>query len=142
GEGEVKVSEHISADALALVRFGLRSADDPKILNTLKVIDEKLKIETPLGSCWHRYTNDGYGEHDDGAPYDGTGIGRAWPLLTGERGHYEIAARNMGKAKDLLNAMDNFTYHGLLPEQIWDSEDIPEKELYFGRFSGSAMPLT
>jgi glucoamylase len=30
---------------------------------------------------------------------------------------------------------------GLIPEQIWDSGDIPDKELYFGRPSGSAMPL-
>ena len=35
---------------------------------------------------------DGYGEHDDGAPYDGTGRARPWPLLTGERRHYEPAA--------------------------------------------------
>jgi len=37
---------------------------------------------------------DGYGEHADGHVYDGTGIGRGWPLLTGERGHYELAAGN------------------------------------------------
>jgi glucoamylase len=28
-----------------------------------------------------------------------------------------------------------------LPEQIWDSQDIPEHELFLGRPSGSAMPL-
>ncbi len=27
-----------------------------------------------------------------GAPFDGTGVGRAWPLLTGERAHDELAA--------------------------------------------------
>ncbi len=30
---------------------------------------------------------------------------------------------------------------GLLPEQVWDSADIPERELYIGHASGSAMPL-
>jgi glucoamylase len=29
----------------------------------------------------------------------------------------------------------------MLPEQVWDTEDMPEKELFFGRPSGSAMPL-
>ncbi len=142
GEGIVKLTDLISVDALALVRFGLRAADDPKILNTLKVIDALLKVDTPNGPCWHRYNNDGYGEHANGDPYDGTGIGRAWPLLTGERAHYEIAAGNIKKAKNLLKAMDNFSNHGLIPEQIWDSEDIPEKRLFLGKHTGAAMPLT
>ena len=30
---------------------------------------------------------------------------------------------------------------GLLPEQVWDSADIPERELFIGHASGSAMPL-
>jgi glucoamylase len=30
---------------------------------------------------------------------------------------------------------------GMLPEQSWDSPDIAKRELYFGRPSGSAMPL-
>jgi glucoamylase len=29
----------------------------------------------------------------------------------------------------------------MISEQVWDSSDIPERELYFGRPSGSAMPL-
>lgn len=141
-EGRTLLNELICVDALALVRFGLRSAEDPKILNTIKVIDAKLKVETPNGPCWHRYNNDGYGEDCDGNPYTGAGIGRAWPLLTGERAHYEIAAGNIEEAKNLLKAMDAFMNNGLLPEQIWDTNDIPEKNLFFGRPSGSAMPLT
>ncbi|MDQ6903488.1 MAG: glycoside hydrolase family 15 protein [Bacteroidota bacterium] len=142
GNGNTKLAELVSVDALALVRFGLRAADDPKILNTIKVIDAMLKVETPNGSCWHRYNNDGYGEHENGDAYDGTGIGRAWPLLTGERAHYEVAAGNIAEAKKLLKAMDAFSNNGFLSEQIWDTEDIPEKELFFGSHSGSAMPLT
>ena len=91
----------VSLDALAFVRFGLRAADDPRIVNTVKVIDATLRVDTPRGPAWHRYQGDGYGEHADGAPFDGTGIGRAWPLLTGERAHYELAA---GRARQCRTA--------------------------------------
>ncbi len=141
-DGRVLVNEVICVDVLALVRFGLRAPDDPKILNTIKLIDATLKVETPFGDCWHRYTKDGYGEDEHGNPYNGKGIGRAWPLLTGERAHYEIAAGNLNEAKKLMKAMEAFANNGLLPEQIWDTDDIPEKKLFFGRPSGSAMPLT
>ena len=141
-ESELPVTQIVSPDALALVRFGLRAADDPRILNTIKVIDAELKVDTPSGPAWHRYNDDGYGEHPDGSPFDGTGNGRAWPLLTGERAHYELAAGNRKQALRLLKTMDAFSNKGgMLPEQVWDSEDIPEKELYFGHPSGSAMPL-
>ena len=135
-------SHLVSPDALALVRFGLRTADDPHIRNTVKVIDALLKIDTPAGPTWHRYNDDGYGEHKDGSPFDGTGIGRGWPLLTGERAHYELAAGRVENAKQLLVALESFANEGgLIPEQVWDSPDIPENELYFGKPSGSAMPL-
>ncbi|HVB98394.1 MAG TPA: glucan 1,4-alpha-glucosidase [Candidatus Dormibacteraeota bacterium] len=137
-----RASHLISPDALALVRFGLRSADDPRILDTAKVIDALLKVETPSGTAWHRYNDDGYGEHEDGSPFDGTGIGRGWPLLTGERAHYELAAGRAERAKRLLAALESFANEGgLISEQVWDSPDIPERELHFGRPSGSAMPL-
>jgi len=141
-DGKILLVDLISVDALALVRFGLRSADDPRILNTLKVIDAKLKVNTPYGPCWHRYSKDGYGEDVNGNFSSTQGIGRAWPLLTGERGHYEIAAGNIEGAKNLLKAMELFSNNSLLPEQIWDTADIPEKDLFFGKHSGSAMPLT
>jgi glucoamylase len=137
-----QASHLVSPDALALVRFGLRAADDPRIRDTAKVIDALLKVETPSGPTWHRYNDDGYGEHEDGSPFDGTGIGRGWPLLTGERAHYELAAGRIENAKRLLTAMESFANEGgLIPEQVWDTQDIPERELHFGRPSGSAMPL-
>jgi glucoamylase len=106
------------------------------------VIDALLKIETPKGSTWHRYNDDGYGEHKDGAPFDGTGIGRGWPLLTGERAHFELSSGRVEIAKQLLAAMEAFANEGgLISEQVWDSPDLPEQELHFGRPSGSAMPL-
>ena len=132
----------VSADALSLVRFGLRAADDPRILNTVQVIDALLKVETPLGPCWHRYNDDGYGEQADGAPFEGTGIGRAWPLLTGERAHYELAAGRRDRAAELMRAMEGFANEsGLFPEQVWDAPDLPDRGLFRGRPSGSAMPL-
>ena len=132
----------VGPDALALVRFGLRAADDPRVVNTVKAIDALLKVDTPNGPCWRRYEQDQYGEHADGGPYDGTGIGRAWPLLTGERGHYELAAGRRDLALQMLAAMEAFAGPGgLIPEQIWDSDDIPDRELFRGKPSGSAMPL-
>ncbi len=142
GQSNLPASQIVSPDALALVRFGLRAPDDPKILSTVRVIDALLKVETPFGPAWHRYNDDGYGEHEDGSPFDGTGIGRLWPLLTGERAHYELAAGNKTEADRLMKVMEAFANEGgMIPEQIWDSPDIPERELFFGRPSGSAMPL-
>jgi glucoamylase len=109
----------VNLDALALVRFGLRAPDDPRILNTVRVIDATLKVDTPRGPAWHRYQGDAYGEHADGEPFDGTGIGRAWPLLTGERAHYELAAGRTDVAERLAAAMETMAGKtGLLPEQI------------------------
>jgi len=142
GQSLEAASHIVSPDALALVRFGLRAPDDPRIVNTVKVIDALLKVETPAGPCWHRYNDDGYGEHEDGGPFDGTGVGRVWPLLAGERAHYELAAGRVGAARSLLTALEAFAGDGgLLPEQVWDTADIPERELRLGRPSGSAMPL-
>jgi glucoamylase len=142
GQSNEPATHMVSPDALALVRFGLRPPHDPRIVNTVKVIDALLKVETPAGPCWHRYNGDGYGEHAGGSPFDGTGIGRAWPLLTGERAHYELAAGHREEAFRLFKTMESFASKGgLIPEQIWDASDLPEKELFCGNPSGSAMPL-
>jgi glucoamylase len=142
GESRAPAALIVSPDALALVRFGLREPSDPRITNTVKVIDALLKVETPSGPAWRRYNEDGYGEHEDGSPFDGTGVGRPWPLLTGERAHYELAAGRLREAERLLHAMEAFANAGgLIPEQIWDGSEVPERELFFGRPSGSAMPL-
>ncbi|QXE85183.1 glucan 1,4-alpha-glucosidase [Geomonas nitrogeniifigens] len=141
-QAESPVCHLVSPDALALVRFGLRAADDPRIRDTVKVVDALLKVEAPQGPIWHRYNGDGYGEHEDGEPFDGTGIGRVWPLLTGERAHFELAAGRVQEAKRLQAALESFaSADGLLSEQIWDAPDLPDRELFFGRPSGSAMPL-
>jgi glucoamylase len=133
-------SSQVSTDFLQLVRYGLRRPDDPCIAGTLKVVDFLLKTETPGGPVWHRYNGDGYGEHDDGSAFNGTGRGRGWPLLTGERGHYALAAGE--DALPYLEAMMAMSSRlGLIPEQVWDAGEIAEYGLTPGRPSGSAMPL-
>jgi glucoamylase len=143
GEKAQQAFQMVSPDALALVRFGLRAADDPRILNTIRAIDALLRVELPQGSCWYRYNGDGYGEHNDGSPFDGTGIGRPWPLLAGERAHYELAAGHLNDAEALLTMMEHCPggQGRLLPEQVWDTADIPSLELFRGKPSGSACPL-
>jgi glucoamylase len=143
GQDGQRAYHMISPDALALVRFGLRAADDPRILNTLRAIDALLAVELPQGPCWYRYNGDGYGEHKDGSAFDGTGIGRPWPLLSGERAHYALAGGHRDEAEAMLTFMENSTVGNgrLLPEQVWDAADIPALELFRGRPTGSACPL-
>jgi glucoamylase len=67
-------------------------------------------------------------------------VGRCWPLLGGERGHYELAAGRDPRAHIL--ALEKFANEGaMLPEQVWDEADLPEAHMYAGQQSGSAMPL-
>ena len=130
----------VDAGFLELVRYGIRRPDDPLIVDSLKVVDAVLKIETPFGPCWRRYNHDGYGQRKDGGPYMGWGQGRAWPILTGERGHYELAAGH--DVTPYIAAMEKFSSSGgMLPEQVWDHADLPAEELFFGRSAGSAQPL-
>ena len=66
GSGAIPADQLVSTDALALVRFGLRAPDDPRVLNTIADIDRVLKAELPQGPGWRRYNLDGYGEKADG----------------------------------------------------------------------------
>jgi glucoamylase len=136
----VAAAEQVALDFLQLVRLGLRRADDPLIQDSVKLADALLRSDTPSGPVWRRYTGDGYGEHADGWPFDGVGVGRGWPLLTGERGHYALAAGEDPLA--YLQAMAAMAGQGgMLPEQVWDAAPVPERGLFPGRPSGSAMPL-
>ena len=141
GEKDVfEAREVIDAGFLELVRYGIRRADDPLIVDSLKVVDACLKINTPAGPCWRRYNHDGYGQRKDGGPYEGWGQGRAWPLLTGERAHYELAAGH--DIQPLVAAIEHFSsVGGMLPEQVWDYADLPSEGMYFGQSAGSAQPL-
>lgn len=133
-------ADQVGVDFLQLVRYGLRDAQDPMVLDTLQIVDALLRVDLPQGPCWYRFTGDGYGEHADGSPYDGVGRGRLWPLLTGERGHYDVCRGS--DALPTLRAMAAMAgTGGMLPEQVWDSDDMPENGLRRGGPTGSAMPL-
>ena len=136
----VPATDQVSIDFLQLVRLGLRAADDPVILESITLADALLRVETPAGPGWHRYTDDGYGEHADGSPYNGVGQGRIWPLLTGERGHYALC-RGDDPLPYLRALAATATDGGMLPEQVWDAGDIPERHLRIARATGSATPL-
>ena len=56
----------------------------------------------------------------------GTGRGRAWPLLTGERGHYELSCGR--DPLPFLLAMTRMTsMGGMLPEQVWDAAPVSQQ---------------
>jgi len=130
----------VSTEFLDLVRMGIRDPLDPLIVDSIAVIDQVLKYDLPQGPCWRRYNHDGYGQKDDGSAYDGTGTGRCWPLLTGERAHYELAAGR--DVAPFINAMEKFANEGgMLPEQVWDGGDLPEARMKRGAPTGAAVPL-
>ncbi|HMN41273.1 MAG TPA: glycoside hydrolase family 15 protein [Phycisphaerales bacterium] len=130
----------VDAGFLELVRYGVRAPGDPLIEDSLRVVDAVLGVDTPRGPGWRRYNHDGYGQREDGGPYRGWGYGHAWPLLTGERGHYELAAgRDVGVH---IRAMERFASSTrLLPEQVWALPDLPAAHMFRGRPTGGAMPL-
>ena len=140
-EGEPKSS--ISVDVLALARFGIRPPNDPRIVDTLRVVDALLRVDFGEACAWRRYTGDDYGEREDGRPYKvGRGTGRPWPLLTGERAHYELLAGRTEEAARLARAMELLaTREHLLSEQVWDGPEIPEHKLVRGQATNSAAPL-
>ena len=136
----ILASALVSMDFSYLTRLGLRDIHDPRIRDTIAIADALLRVETPSGPVYHRYNEDGYGEKADGSPFDGSGIGRLWPLLTGERGHLALQ-----RGEDCLPYLETMVRcaspGGLLPEQVWDTAPIAGRELEPGRPSGSAMPL-
>ncbi len=127
---------------LELVRLGVEPADYGPIVESLAELDAVDRVSTPGGDMWHRYNHDSYGESEA----DGTGwpsghahrTGRLWPLLSGERGEYELAAGR--PAASYLQTMANAANEGyLIPEQVWDRAD--QFGFTFGKATGSAAPL-
>ncbi len=140
GGGKHPARNIVGGDFLHLVRLGIRDAHDRVIVDSLAVIDQVIKRELPQGPGWRRYNFDGYGDKADGSAYDGTGEGRSWPILTGERGHYELAAGR--DPLPFIETMEKFANEGgMLPEQLWDSDDLPDRSMKRGSPAGSAMPL-
>lgn len=111
GQSDVNESEVVDGGFLELVRYGVRSALNKEIQNTLPEMDDtslpdavRVKYEFSFAGVdgkvpgWRRYGKDGYGEDTiAGRGYNATGRnlpegrGRVWPIFSGERGHYELA---------------------------------------------------
>ena len=141
--------EIVDNSFLGLVLFGVKKWNDQTVRNSLIVGDQTsaypLRVDTPSGPVWHRFTYDGYGEQADGRDWDlffdnpaRQTRGRLWPLLTGERGEYELIAGR--SAAPFLRTIANTANDGLmLPEQVWDDQPPPGE--LTGRGTRSATPL-
>ncbi len=143
----------IDAGFLELVRLGVLPASDPDVQNSLKVVDATIERTTPSGPGFYRYgtnasqSEDGYGDcyvlpsgtnatgcFPSGKPWpsanpgttnSNVGTGHLWPVLSGERGEYEVAAGDFHFGDQLLTSMRNMTSgQGLEPEQAWEDPDL------------------
>jgi glucoamylase len=173
GNGSINVDQRSLIDAgfLELVRLGILPANDPTVQSSLTVVDDTIELQTPNGPGFYRYGTsstesvDGYGDcfqpsgsncSVPGAPWPPTdaGTGHLWPVLSGERGEYDVAAAQQSSAQTLLTAMRNMTSgQGLEPEQVWEDPalspspygtDPATASIGFepGHPAGSASPLT
>ncbi|UPV76506.1 glycoside hydrolase family 15 protein (plasmid) [Halorussus limi] len=143
----------VDAGFLELVRLGVKPWDDEVVRNSLSVVDDTIRVETPHGPAFYRYNGDGYGEQDGsdkypaGAPWslDNSGKGRLWPIFSGERGEYELLAGTDSGAtapRNLLETMAGFANSGrMIPEQVWDRPEPTAFGWEFGAGTGSATPL-
>lgn len=89
------------------------------------MIDDQLAVDTANGRFWHRFTQDGYGETETGGqwvigePDTFETLGRAWPLLTGERGEYAVAA-GIPASTYLSTMAAAVGPSDMMAEQVWD----------------------
>jgi glucoamylase len=148
---EVDQREVVDDSFLGLTLFGVKRWDDPTVLNSLQVADRAagargLAVDGPAGTLYRRFSFDGYGEQADGAlwtifekPRRQT-FGRAWPLLSGERGEYDLTAGRPAAAAAALRTIARTANDGgMLPEQVWDGR--PPRNGRTGRPTRSATPL-
>jgi glucoamylase len=171
GSGTVDQRSLIDAGFLELVRLGVLPTSDPVIKSSLTVVDDTIERQTNNGPGFYRYgtnsgvSEDGYGDcfqpsssscTTPGAPWPptDTGTGHLWPVLSAERGEYDLASGDPGGASTLLTAMRKMTSgQGLEPEQVWEDpslaaspfgSDPATASIGFvnGQPTGSASPLT
>ena len=142
---------------LDLVRLGVLMPNDSKVSMSLSPTasarDSNSSVEQKLPDgnvYYHRYNHDNYGEtnhdcigwplheSDTSRPHYPDRYGRLWPVLSGERGEYELAnGRSAGLHLQSMAAATNDGYFA--PEQIWDRTDFQCFAL--GRPTGGASPL-
>ena len=128
---------------LELVRLGVKSPTATDITNTISVVDSELSVSTPEGPIWHRYSFDGYGETSSGGDFTGAGggVGNPWPVLSGERGEYDVADGNLSGAQSLLSTMAGAANSGYqIPEQVWGGS-TGTGGFTFGQPDNSSTPL-
>jgi glucoamylase len=126
---------------LELVRLGIKPATATDISSTISVVDSQIKVNTPEGPIWHRYDFDGYGETSSGGDYTGAGVGNPWPVLTGERGEYDVADGNLSAAQSMLATMAGAANSGYqIPEQVWGGA-TGTGGFTFGQPDNSSTPL-
>jgi glucoamylase len=148
GPSAVDQRRVVDPSFLDLVRLGLEQPDDPDVVSTLAVVDADLRVDTPNGPFWHRFSHDGYGETRDGEQWDiteddtGTTLGRGWPLLTGERGEYAVTAGEDGTPY-LVTMANAAGASDLISEQVWDGRPpTGEPCCPAGEGTRAATPLT
>jgi glucan 1,4-alpha-glucosidase len=147
----------IDAGFLELVRLGLEPSNDRAVTESLPVVDATIEANTPSGQGWHRYNGDGYGDAaSNGHPWapSGQGTGHVWPVLSEERGEYDVSSGQASPALTLLTTMQNFASGaGLIPEQDWELPNLAPSPygtdptvasigFQNGHPAGSAAPLT
>jgi glucoamylase len=133
GRGYVDQRKIVDQGFLQLSLFGLKSARDEKIQKSLKVVNDQIRVKTPHGYGWYRYSFDAYGEQKQG---------RLWPLLSSEHARFEIENFRAGlktwdessiKIKSIMKTMQDFANDGqMIPEQVFEST---------GEGTGAATPL-
>jgi glucoamylase len=126
---------------LELVRLGVKSPTATDITNSISAVDSQLEASTPEGPIWRRYSFDGYGETSSGADYTGVGVGNPWPVLTGERGEYDVADGNLTGAQSMLATMAGAANSGYqISEQVWDGT-AGANGFTVGQADNSSTPL-
>ena len=141
----------------------MKVIDDQSLPDDLRVrYDLHLPGDMAALPGFRRYGHDGYGEDqvtgEGYAAHNGVNSpnqrGRVWPLLTGERGHYELALALMQPSdraakfdavrQTYVHAMERFANAGLmLPEQVYDGVGSPLPYTALpGQGTDSATPLS
>ena len=180
GNGSVTLDQRqvIDAGFLDLVRLGVLPAGDADVQASLKIVDATIERTVPTGTGFYRYgtsgpgSKDGYGDcyepdpttcsptgkpwpsNNAGTTTPNQGSGHLWPVLSGERGEYDVAAGDLSSARSLLQSMQNMTSgQGLEPEQVWEDPSVTPSPFgtdpttasigfTTGHPAGSASPLT
>ncbi len=122
--GAHRAIDIVDGGFLELVRMGVKPPNDPTIAVSLATYDNVIGETVGANvTGWFRYNFDGYGETNDGGPFQNNvpGRGRLWPIFDAERGNYAIAASGSGAAgAPYLSALKMLsTQQGFISEQVF-----------------------